>query len=70
MINTEIHKSKFKQADINSNIIEVNGNHNQEFENELFYLNTNQLKIEQTEIFKFQKLIEEKYQLNFGKFIL
>ena len=37
-----------------------------EFENDLLYLNTNQLDISSTEIYKFQKLIEEKYQVNFG----
>jgi hypothetical protein len=41
-------------------------NNDNEFENELLYLNTNQQEIKNTEIYKFQKLIEQTYEVKLG----
>ena len=43
-----------------------NNNDNNEFENDLLYFNTNQQEIKNTEIYKFQKLIEQKYEIILG----
>jgi hypothetical protein len=41
-------------------------NKDNEFENELLYFNTNQQEIKNTEIYKFQKLIEQTYEVKLG----
>ena len=51
-------------------LINENRAHNEsndlEFENDLLYLNTNQEEISKTELFKFQKIIEQKYGIKLG----
>lgn len=77
--NIDINSNKMKIKQIENNQVSItNGNFNHvedngdyrsnsiEFENELLWFNTNQLQISNTNIYKFQKLIEEKHKLKFG----